>query len=260
MIREMCFMSAVSAQLRASIKRKMRTDADGRDMQYADMTDAENITAQVKALRERAGLSVRKLATRMGKSSSGYLHYESPDRFKGGPLPVAFARELAVALAPEGIPAEDVFRLTGLPAPEAEKVVADLVNIYDVQASAGHGVVVYNEEAVAQLAFPPGYLAKLTSAKPKDLKIISVKGDSMLPTLADDDVVMLDTSKRDLSYDGLFVIKDGGDALLVKRISRASQRGHVTIISDNRNIYPSVEKSLADIEVIGRVIWVGGKV
>ncbi|PTX02045.1 phage repressor protein C with HTH and peptisase S24 domain [Pararhodobacter aggregans] len=238
----------------------MRTDADGRDVQYADMNDADDITAQVKALRERAGLSVRKLATRMGKSSSGYSHYESPDRFKGGPLPVAFARELAAALAPEGIPAGDVFRLTGLPIPVAEQTVADLVNVYDVQASAGNGVVVHDEQAVAQLAFPPGYLARLTSANPRDLKIISVKGDSMLPTLADDDVVMLDISKRDLSYDGLFVIRDGGDALLVKRIGRASQRGFVTIISDNRNVYPSVEKSLQDIEVVGRVIWRGGKV
>lgn len=238
----------------------MRTDAAYGHVQYADMADTDDITAQVKALRERAGLSVRKLAERMGKSSSGYLHYESPDRFKGGPLPVAFAKELAEALAPEGIPAEDVFRLAGLPASRPDQAVADLVNVYDVQASAGDGVVVYDEQAVAQLAFPPGYLAKLTSAKPKDLKIISVKGDSMLPTLADDDVVMLDLSKRDLSYDGLFVIRDGGDALLVKRIGRASQRGFVTIISDNRNVYPSVEKPLQDIEVVGRVIWRGGKV
>ncbi|PWE26734.1 helix-turn-helix transcriptional regulator [Pararhodobacter marinus] len=224
------------------------------------MHSSDDITVQVKALRERAGLSVRKLAMRMGKSSSGYLHYESPDRYKGGPLPVAFAKELAAALAPEGIPSEDVFRLTGLPAGKVEQDPVDLVDIYDVQASAGHGVVVYDEEAVAQLAFPPGYLSKLTSAKPQDLKIISVKGDSMVPTLAEDDVVMLDVTKRDLSYDGLFVIKDGGDALLVKRIGRASQRGFVTIISDNRTVYPSVEKALADIEVVGRVVWKGGKV
>ncbi len=136
----------------------------------------------------------------------------------------------------------------------------DLVNVYDVQAGAGGGVVVYDEEAVGQLAFPRGYLRGLTRANPDHLGIISVKGDSMLPTLADDDVVMVDRSKCDLSYDGLFVIRDGGDALLVKRIGRASQRGFVTIISDNRNIYPSVEKSLQDIEVVGRVIWRGGKV
>lgn len=135
----------------------------------------------------------------------------------------------------------------------------DLVPVYDVQASAGDGVTIYDEQAVAQLAFPPGYLSKLTAANPKDLKIISVKGDSMLPTLADDDVVMLDVSKRDLSYDGLFVIRDGGDALLVKRIGRASTAGRVSLISDNRAIYPTVERRLTEIDVVGRVIWRGGK-
>jgi len=82
----------------------------------------------------------------------------------------------------------------------------------------------------------------------------------MNPTLNDDDVVMVDVSKGDLSFDGIFVIRDNGEALLVKRIGRASQAGWVTIISDNRKMYPSVERSLADIEVVGRVIWAAGKI
>jgi len=141
--------------------------------------------------------------------------------------------------------------------PEQEK---DLVAVYDVQASAGPGMIVHDESAVAQLAFPPGYLAQLTRANPRDLSIIGVKGDSMLPTLADDDLVMIDRTKKDLSFDGLFVIRDGGDALLIKRIGRASRRGFVSIISDNRAVYPAVEKPLDEVEVIGRVIWKGGKV
>jgi phage repressor protein C with HTH and peptisase S24 domain len=129
-----------------------------------------------------------------------------------------------------------------------------------VQASAGDGAVVLYEDAVGKLAFPPGYLSYLTTTSPKNLRIISVKGDSMFPTLNDDDIVMVDVSKRDLSYDGIFVIRDNGDALLVKRIGRASQTGRVTIISDNRSVYPSVERSLSEIEVIGRVIWAAGKI
>lgn len=254
-------MFAHSAHLRTPFKRKKRTDAAWLGMQYADMHASDDTTAQIKALRERAGLSVRETARRMGMSPSGYLHYESPDRFKGGLLPVGIAKSLAAALTPEGIDPAEIFSLAGMPAPSQNSGQDDdLVPVFDVQASAGDGVVVYDERAVAQLAFPTGYLAKLTSANPRDLKIISVKGDSMLPTLADDDVVMLDVSKRDLSYDGLFVIKDGGEALLVKRIGRAGKRGHVTIISDNRAVYPSVEKSLQDIEVVGRVVWKGGKV
>ncbi|ARU02993.1 putative HTH-type transcriptional regulator [Yoonia vestfoldensis] len=139
-------------------------------------------------------------------------------------------------------------------------VESALVAVYDIQASAGDGAYPVDEYRVGSLAFPKNYLRSLTRANPHDLAIISVKGDSMLPTLADDDVVMLDTSKRDLSYDGLFVIRDNGDALLVKRIGRASQPGCVTIISDNRQLYASVEKALTDIDVVGRVIWTGGKV
>jgi hypothetical protein len=136
----------------------------------------------------------------------------------------------------------------------------DMISVFDIHASAGDGMMVLTEDEACRLEFPRGYLQTITKANPRYLAIIGVKGDSMLPTLADDDIVMLDRSKRDLSYDGLFVIRDNGDGLLVKRIGRASKAGHVAIISDNRALYHPVEKSLTDIEVIGKVIWSGGKV
>lgn len=137
---------------------------------------------------------------------------------------------------------------------------ASLVPVFNVEASAGGGAIVGEEYQVAILSFPEGYLQRVTRSNPRDLKVISVKGDSMTPTLEDDDVVMLDVSKRDLSYDGLFVIRDNGDALLVKRIGRASKSGFISIISDNAKHYPPVERAQDDIEVIGKVIWKGGKV
>lgn len=134
------------------------------------------------------------------------------------------------------------------------------IPIYNVFASAGPGAVVSGHEGIIdQLAFPPGYLRHVTKSNPRDLAIIGVKGDSMIPTLKDDDLVMLDMSKKDLSYEGLFVIRDGGEALLVKRIGRATRRGFVMIISDNHNV-PAVERALDDIEVLGKVIWAGVKV
>ena len=104
----------------------------------------------------------------------------------------------------------------------------------------------------------PSYLRQLTKADPRDLAIISVKGDSMLPTLRDEDVVMVDASKRDLSWGGIFVIKVDGEALLVKRISLGSGRGMIKIVSDNP-AFPGVERRSDEIEVIGRVIWYGAK-
>jgi len=135
----------------------------------------------------------------------------------------------------------------------------NLVPVYAVQASAGPGALVTSEDIVDRLAFPPDYLRHITKANPKHLAIIGCKGDSMTPTLKDDDLVMIDTSKTELSFEGMFVVKiDGGTALLVKRIGRASQKGHIKLISDNP-AYPAVEISVADVVAVGKVIWAGVK-
>lgn len=133
-----------------------------------------------------------------------------------------------------------------------------LVPVYDIAASAGHGALVDYEGIAYSLAFPPDYIRRITRANPKHLTIISVKGDSMVPTLYDDDIVMLDMSKTSLGYEGLFVIRIF-DVLHVKRLSH-SRPGHVLVISDNRDNYPPREYSMDDVEVVGKVIWKGGKV
>lgn len=135
----------------------------------------------------------------------------------------------------------------------------ELVPVYNVDASAGHGAITdWEEEVVDRLAFPPNYLRKITSGRQSDLAIIGVKGDSMTPTLSDNDVVMIDRSKRDLSFDGLFVLRDGGASLLVKRVGRGTRSGTITLISDNRT-YRDTERAVEDIEVIGKVVWRGVK-
>jgi phage repressor protein C with HTH and peptisase S24 domain len=136
---------------------------------------------------------------------------------------------------------------------------AALVPVYDVAASAGHGAVVEYESIAYSLAVPPDYLRRLTKADPRHLSIISVKGDSMEPTLKDDDIVMLDASKTSLSFDGLFVLRYD-EALHVKRIGRAPVQENVTILSDNRQLYPPIELTREEVTVIGKVVWYGRKV
>ncbi|WP_420329706.1 S24 family peptidase [Pseudooceanicola atlanticus] len=131
--------------------------------------------------------------------------------------------------------------------------------VYDLSASAGYGAVIDQETEVYSLAFPPAYLKRLTSSSPGNLAIISVKGESMEPTLLDDDIVLLDASKTNLSFDGLFVLRFN-DALHVKRVGRSVKRGHVMIISDNRELYPPLDAAVDDIEPVGKVLWYGRKV
>lgn len=237
------------------------------------MTNSDSTSLKLKSIREAAGVGLREMARRTGMSSSTYAHYENPNRFKDDYLPLKMAHMFANALRPEGV-ADEVLKLAGiegsgeasLDAPEiieAGEGTPDgksLVAVYDLSASAGYGMLAESEELAAySLAFPPNYLKKLTRSNPKNLSIISVKGDSMEPTLHDDDIVMLDFSKRDLNFDGLFVLRFG-ETLHVKRIARSSKREHVKIISDNREVYPPEDMCLSDVEVVGKVIWKGGKV
>lgn len=135
---------------------------------------------------------------------------------------------------------------------------AQLVPVYDVAASAGYGSVVEGETILYNMGFDQQFLRQMTPAKPSELAIIRVRGHSMEPTLNDDDQVMVDRSKRNLSYDGLFVLRFD-DALHVKRIGRSAQRGHVLVISDHP-AYPTLDMPAAEIDVIGRILWVGRKV
>lgn len=238
---------------------------------HSAIMSTENSTAlRLKAIREEAHVSVREMARRVSWSPSTYAHYENPDRFKDRFLNFEQASLFARALHPEGM-SERVMALTGPQAQGAAPAEIDrvetgeepydgkaLVPVYDVQASAGHGAFVEYESEAYGLAFPPEYLKKLTKSSRKNLAIISVKGESMEPTLIDDDIVLLDMSKRNLSFDGLFVLSFD-DTLHVKRVGRSAKRGYVTIISDHPKYLP-IERAVEETDVVGRVLWYGRKV
>lgn len=228
----------------------------------------------MRSLRKEAGLSIRAMGEALEISGSGYNHYET--RFKEKYLPVDVAESIASVLEKRGIDRGRVMRLsypqeiagshhqnTGTQ-PVPVDIGAEppngsaLVPVFDVSASAGYGSVNEYEPQTHSLAFPPDYLKKLTSGSPQNLAIISVKGDSMEPTLLDDDIVLLDTSKKHLGYDGLFVLLMD-DVLHVKRIGRSSKAGHVSIISDNSN-FPPFDREIESIEPVGKVLWYGRKV
>lgn len=181
------------------------------------------------------------------------------DTLRNGSAPkVTTAYALAGAL---GMTIDEVIALgsnelavseTDLPKPKP------MIDVWNVAASAGDGLIAPDHEIVTErLAFPPDFLSRLTKTHPRHLAIIGVKGDSMAPTLNDDDIVMLDTTKCNLDWDGIFVLRFG-DALHVKRVSRG--RGDtIQIISDNQN-YRTQELPRDEVHPVGRVIWFGKKV
>jgi phage repressor protein C with HTH and peptisase S24 domain len=137
--------------------------------------------------------------------------------------------------------------------------VIELIPVYDVRASAGHGALAEAELRSSQIAFEGKWLKKLTASSPSKLSIISVAGDSMEPTLFDGDDVLLDLSDdQSRLRDGIYVLRRD-DALSVKRIALDPSSRKVSIVSDN-SAYPvlhGIERK--SLHIVGRVLWVGRK-
>lgn len=86
-------------------------------MQSVRMDEPSEIPSRLKALRERAKLSVREMARRVGMSSSGYSHYEIPGRFKDATLPLAQAILFSRAMIGTAVDPDEIVALSGLAHP-----------------------------------------------------------------------------------------------------------------------------------------------
>ncbi|TSK07926.1 MAG: helix-turn-helix transcriptional regulator [Geobacter sp.] len=128
---------------------------------------------------------------------------------------------------------------------------------YDVSASAGPGVINTSEQVVDYLQFKPDWIKNVLGVSAQNLALISVKGDSMVPTLSDGDVLLVDTTDRHFQTNAIYVLQLEG-SLLVKRIQRKID-GTVVIKSDNKAYEPeTVRGDIADqLHVVGRVAWYG---
>jgi phage repressor protein C with HTH and peptisase S24 domain len=121
-------------------------------------------------------------------------------------------------------------------------------------ASAGPGAFAVEEIPFDCFGFSPAWLRE-QGLDPKMLSAIAVAGDSMEPELRDGDEILVDRAPRPFR-DGIHVVRMG-DALHVKRVQR-SRPGQLMLVSAN-TAYPPLEVPAEEVEVIGRVVWKGGR-
>ena len=215
--------------------------------------------ANLLSLSATRGVSLAALSAMIGRNASYLQQFVK----KGSPrkLEEADRRKLArffgvdeslLGGVVEGAAKEKSFA----PAPFPTRRQGDWADVprLDLDAAAGVGALNGNESPYGVLRFSSGWLRQ-QGLDPAHLSAINVSGDSMQPTLRDGDEILVDRSPRALR-DGIHVVRVG-EGLLVKRLDLA-RPGRIGLISDNP-AYPPLDLAREEVEIIGRVVWKGGR-
>lgn len=220
------------------------------------MVNDADARSRLLALSAERGVSLAALSGLISRNASYLQQFVR----KGSPRKLeendrhTLARFLGVDEGELGAPA-----LVAAPASalQPRRPLADWLDVprLGLGASAGLGAVAAEEQPVGQLRFSSRWL-KEHGFEPGQLSVIAVEGDSMEPTLRDGDEILVDRTSRPLRA-GIHIIRVD-DVLLVKRIEPGAA-GRITVISDNA-AYGRSEHEAGEIEVLGRVVWKGGRV
>jgi len=145
----------------------------------------------------------------------------------------------------------------GAPEGKSLKDRGDWVEVprISLEASAGPGATAAEEIPFDAFRFSRRWLRE-NGLEPAQLSAIRVMGDSMDPLLRDGDEILVDRTPRPFR-EGVHVIRLG-EALHVKLL-QAVPPGGLRLISKNA-AYEPVEVAMSDVDVVGRVVWKGGRI
>ena len=129
------------------------------------------------------------------------------------------------------------------------------VPLHAVRAAGGGSVPEEASSSHDSLAFPPALLLRITAAPAGGLKLLSISGDSMLPTLEDGDLVMVDTQRCMPSPPGIFILDDGV-GLVAKRVDAIPNSWPLALrLSSDNPAYSNYRRRVDEVHIVGRVVW-----
>lgn len=140
--------------------------------------------------------------------------------------------------------------------PKMEQKPTDILSITTlaIENSTTGATLVTEEREDKPFFFHRNWVKQKLNANPNDLRVVDVKGDSMSPTLSEGDTVLINLKENTPSPPGIFILFDGF-SLVLKRLELQPD-GTVQILSDNLNYAPHT-RPLSNINIIGRVVWIG---
>lgn len=151
----------------------------------------------------------------------------------------------------EGDP-DPSYRIVEVSEPQNPNTVR--IDILDVEASAGNGAYLSpTEQGLLSQEFDLTFFRQqFGRADAKHLKLITVKGDSMAPTLESGDLLYVDISENYFAADGLYVFTFDGQTF-VKRLQKVGKE--MLVISDNPTYKEWTFTQGDDVFIHGRVVF-----
>lgn len=123
------------------------------------------------------------------------------------------------------------------------------VEVLPTYAGMGGGGTGEGEASVALL--PRALVEDELRAKPTDLLVIDVRGNSMEPLFLHGDQIVIDRRDRNPVQPGPFALWDG-DGYVVKNVERVAKR--LRVFSSNP-LYSEAHYAPDEIEIMGRTVW-----
>lgn len=209
---------------------------------------------RIAALRTALGLSQSQLAKKIGLSQATIGKLES-----GISSGSSHLHKIARAL---GTTAEYLTGETNdasagaLPVPSADTLAAqlDLVEVQEIDLRYGMGASDLEVPVTTRVRhFSRDWLRQYTSANPEAVYFAQGIGDSMMPTIHDSDLLLIDTSEQTLRLaDKIWAVAHHG-AGMIKRL-RPTRDG-VEIHSDNALVRPETAFD-GELHILGRLVGI----
>jgi phage repressor protein C with HTH and peptisase S24 domain len=216
------------------------------------MLDAVRLRDRMAA----AGLSQAELARRVGVSQAAIQKLTSGNAYNSRHL-YQIARELSTSpaflLGEIDDPSEGA-----LPAPKAQDIAdqldAVLIPQVEIGLSMGGGTVLEDWPVTQMVPLSRTWLRTLTGSSAEHLMVAPGVGDSMMPTILDGDLCIIDRAQNTpKQQDRIWALVYGGWGM-VKRL-RALPDGSYEINSDNAAVSP-IRAVDDEMQVVGRVVGV----
>jgi transcriptional regulator with XRE-family HTH domain len=103
--------------------------------------------------------------------------------------------------------------------------------------------------------FPNAFIRNQLHTSVDTLLVLECDGNSMMPTIASGERVVIDVNHRTPSPDGLYAIRDTFGSVIVRRLQvlRSSRPTRIRVIADNAK-HPSEEIPLSELDIVGRIL------